>query len=150
VKQLWRVLGGFTVIVSLRAIAMAFTSPGSGTTGVAGNSEERAASDLTVRLSGGQAHPPPSAIPPSCYFEGVDAVGAAVVLPAAGFACFFVFFTFFVVFVVLLLGVVEEAAGACAAITVPIIRDRPTKAEANVFMGSHFSFSGSCHSCLPS
>jgi len=68
----------------------------------------------------------------------VDAVGAAVVLPAAGFACFFVFFTFFVVFVVPLLGVVGEAAGACAAITVPIIRGRPTKAETNVFMGSLF------------
>jgi len=65
-------------------------------------------------------------------------VGAAVVLPAAGFACFFVFFTFFVVFVVPLLGVVEEAAGACAAITVPIIRGRPTEAETSVFMGSFF------------
>jgi hypothetical protein len=59
-------------------------------------------------------------------------------LVAAGVleACFLCFFTLVVEEVVLLLlSVVEgEAAGACAAIAAPMIRERPAKAETMVFM----------------
>jgi hypothetical protein len=66
------------------------------------------------------------------YFAGAAVVGAAGVEAAAG-ACFLCFFAFVVLVEVLLLGVVVEAAGACA-IAVPIIRDRPARAEMMVFM----------------
>ena len=49
-------------------------------------------------------------------------------------ACFLCFFTLLVLLVeVVLLLVVEEAAGVCAR-AVPIIRERPTKADAMSFM----------------
>jgi hypothetical protein len=57
------------------------------------------------------------------------AAGAGVVLGAA--VCFLCFFTLVAGLVVL--GVEVEAAGVCA-ITVPIMRERPIKAEAKVFI----------------
>src|SRR6516164_5985752 len=69
----------------------------------------------------------------------VEGAGAEVDDAAAGdFVCFLCFLTLFVVVVVdLLLSVdVLEAAGACAAIAVPMIRERPATADAMVFMVS--------------
>jgi len=62
------------------------------------------------------------------YLAGAVVVaGAGVAVEAACFLCFFT------LLVAGLVVSVEEAAGVCA-ITVPIMRERPIKAEAKVFM----------------
>jgi hypothetical protein len=61
----------------------------------------------------------------------VEAAGAVVV---AGAVCFLCFFTLVGLVVSVLLVGVELEAGGVWAITVPSMRERPIKAEANVFM----------------